>query len=167
VADRGSRRPHAGAASCPLSRERWGERLVFGGATGLHVRSRQSEYRTIASELHGDPLCVNDIIAGPRGQVYAGTFHWGPNGMEKHGRLVRCDPDGSLVIEDEGIEHANGLGLSPDDRTLYFTDSTARSISVYDVDPANGGLSGRRRFALPVLQVSSPHPCRRRRRSRP
>jgi sugar lactone lactonase YvrE len=123
-----------------------GGRLVFGGATGLHVWSRQSDYRTIASRLHGEPLCVNDILAGPRGQVYAGTFHWGPDGMEKHGCLFRCDPDGSLVIEDEGIELANGLGLGPDDRTLYFTDSTARSIYAYDVDPATGSLSGRRLF---------------------
>jgi D-xylonolactonase len=123
-----------------------GGRLVFGGATGLHLWSRQAEYRTIAAELAGEPLCVNDIIAGPRGEVYAGTFYWGPTGMEKPGRLVRCDPDGSLAIEDEGIELANGLGLAPDDRTLYFTDSTARSIFAYDVDPATGGLSRKRLF---------------------
>jgi D-xylonolactonase len=59
---------------------------------------------------------------------------------------VRCDPDGSLAIEDEGIDLANGLGLAPDDRTLYFTDSTARSIFAYDVDPATGGLSRKRLF---------------------
>lgn len=123
-----------------------GGRLVFGGATGLHVWSRQSEYRTIAADLHGAPLCVNDILAGPHGQVYGGTINWGPNGMERHGHLFRCDPDGSLVIEDEGFELANGLGLSPDDRTLYFTDSTARRIDAYDVDPTTGTLSGRRVF---------------------
>jgi sugar lactone lactonase YvrE len=125
--------------------------LVLGGATGLHLWSRQSAYRTIASEFAGEPLCFNDLIAGPRGQVYAGTIHWGPNGMEKHGCLVRCDPDGSLSIEDEGVELANGLGFSPDDRTLYFTDSTARTIHAYDVDAATGALSGRRVF----VRVSS------------
>lgn len=123
-----------------------GGRLVFGGATGLHIWRRQADYRTIASEHQGEPQCFNDIIAGPRGEVYAGTFQWGPNGMEKPGRLFRCAPDGSLTVEDEGFELANGLGLSPDDRMLYVTDSTARRIYAYDVHPATGKLSGRRVF---------------------
>ena len=45
---------------------------------------------------------------------------------------------------DEGIELANGLALSPDDRTLYFADSAARGIYAYDVHPGTGGLSERR-----------------------
>lgn len=123
-----------------------GDRLVFGGATGLHLWSGQSDYSTIAAELRGEPLCVNDMVAGPRGQVYAGTIHWGPQGMERPGCLFRCDPDGSLTVEDEGFELANGLGFGPDDRTLYVTDSTARTIHAYDVDATTGGLSGRRLF---------------------
>jgi D-xylonolactonase len=48
-------------------------------------------------------------------------------------------------VVDEGIEIANGLGLSPDDRTLYFADSARRVIYAYDVAPS-GSLSRRRIF---------------------
>jgi D-xylonolactonase len=41
---------------------------------------------------------------------------------------------------------ANGLGLSPDHRTLYFADSAARIIYAFDVDPKDGSLSNRRPF---------------------
>src|SRR5207247_7061215 len=48
---------------------------------------------------------------------------------------------------EEGVELANGLGFSPDNRTLYFTDSAARKIYAYDVQPETGRLSNRRIFA--------------------
>ena len=51
-----------------------------------------------------------------------------------------------MRVVDEGVEIANGLGLSPDDRTLYFADSARRVIYAYDADPATGDLSRRRVF---------------------
>lgn len=121
-------------------------RLVFGGFTGLHVWSRQDEYQTVVSELGGEKLLFNDLLADARGRVYAGTLYWGPNGMEKLGKLYLVQPDGSVSVADEGIQLSNGLGLSPDNRTLYYTDSVARRIYSYDVDSATGGLSNRRVF---------------------
>lgn len=44
---------------------------------------------------------------------------------------------------DEEIEMSNGLGLSPDDGTLYFADSAARRIFAYDVQ-SDGGLQNKR-----------------------
>jgi D-xylonolactonase len=49
-------------------------------------------------------------------------------------------------VVDEGIEIANGLGFSPDNRTLYFADSARRVIFAYDVDASSGDLSRRRIF---------------------
>lgn len=112
--------------------------LIFGGSGGLHLWT-PGACRTIVA---GVPF--NDLIAGPHGQVYAGSLYWGPNGMEKTGSLHLVDRSGSRVVE-EGIGIANGLGFSPDDRTLYFTDSMARRIYAYDVQ-ADGGLKGRRVF---------------------
>lgn len=128
-------------------------RLVFGGATGLHLWSEAGDRRTIAAEFAGEPLCFNDISAGPDGAVYGGTIHWGPAGMERHGRLYRIAADGTPAVADEGYELANGLGFSPDDRTLYVTDSSARRIYAYDFDPATGRLSGRRVFvSIPATE---------------
>jgi D-xylonolactonase len=109
--------------------------LVFAGATGIHLHGR-----TLVEEF------FNDILADPRGKLYAGTLHWGADGLVKPGQLLLIDPSGAVRVVDEGIEIANGLGLSPDSRTLYFADSARRVIYAYDVDPATGSLSRRRTF---------------------
>jgi D-xylono/L-arabinono-1,4-lactonase len=120
--------------------------LVFGGGDGLFLWRAGGHRRTIIREVAGEILAFNDLIVGPRGRIYAGTIYWGPNGMEKRGRLYLIEPDCSARVVDDGIELANGLGFSPDDRTLYFTDSAARKIYSYDVQPDNGELQNKRAF---------------------
>lgn len=41
---------------------------------------------------------------------------------------------------------SNGLGFSPDDTRMYFTDTSRRTIYVYDFDPARGDIAHRRPF---------------------
>ena len=113
--------------------------LVFGGSGGLHLWT-PGWCRTVLADLP-----INDLIADGAGRIYAGTLHWGPSGMEKPGQLILVGREGRKVVE-EGIGIANGLGFSPDDKTLYFTDSAARRIYAYRV-AADGGLSDRRVFA--------------------
>lgn len=120
--------------------------LVFAGFTGLHVWRKQGEFRTVISEHAGDVLQFNDMIADPKGRIYGGTMYWGASGMEKHGKLYLISGDGKAEVVAEGIEVSNGLGFSLDNRTLYYTDSTARKIYAFDVDTASGRLSNRRVF---------------------
>lgn len=128
-------------------------RLVFAGATGLHLWEGQDRFRTIVTEHDGETLCFNDMIAGPRGRIYVGTLYWGANGMEKHGKLYRIEPDATVHSVDEGIELSNGLGFSPDDRTLYYADSSTRRIYAYEVDAVSGDLANRRVFVqVPVTE---------------
>ncbi|HPD31657.1 MAG TPA: SMP-30/gluconolactonase/LRE family protein [Phycisphaerae bacterium] len=117
--------------------------LLLGGPTGLHFW-QDGQWRSMAATYKGEELKINDMIADPQGRIYAGTMYWGAGGMEKTGCLYLIAPDASVRVVDEGIELANGLGFSPDNRTLYFTDSTARKIYAYDVNPSTGELSGRR-----------------------
>lgn len=123
-----------------------GNALILAGAGGLHLWRGPDDYQTLATEHEGEPFHFNDILAAPHGRLYAGTYYWGPQGMEKPGKLYLFDANGSVRIADEGFEVANGLGLSPDDRTLYFADSTVRRIYAYDVDTSTGTLSNRRTF---------------------
>jgi len=120
--------------------------LVFAGATGLHLWHAQDDYRTIATRCDGETFILNDMIADPHGRVYAGSLYWGAAGMEKLGKLYLFDTNGSVRVVDDGLELANGLGFSPDQRRLYFADSTARRIYVYDVDARTGDLHNRRIF---------------------
>jgi sugar lactone lactonase YvrE len=119
--------------------------LVMGGPAGLHVW-RDGNWRTVAA-THGDEqLQINDLIADSHGRVYAGTLYWGASGMERTGRLYLISPDGSIRVVEEGVELANGLGFSLDNKTLYFTDSTMRRIYAYEVNGLTGELSNRRVF---------------------
>jgi D-xylonolactonase len=121
--------------------------LLFAGSGGLVLWRGPGDIRPIVTEHDGEALNINDMIVDARGRVYAGTLYWNASGeMEKHGKLYRVDPGGQVEVVDEGIELANGLGFSGDGRTLYFTDSAARSIYAYDVDPASGALANRRLF---------------------
>lgn len=50
-----------------------------------------------------------------------------PDSYKPTGSLYRYDPDGTLTVQEQGgISCANGTGWSPDDRTMYFTDSVAK-----------------------------------------
>jgi sugar lactone lactonase YvrE len=63
------------------------------------------------------------------------------------GRLFRFVPGGALHCMDAGFLVSNGIGWSPDDRTMYFVDSFRHAIFAYDFDPACGAISSRRVFA--------------------
>jgi D-xylonolactonase len=58
--------------------------------------------------------------------------------------LIRLDTDGTAQVVDEGFHLSNGLAFSPDEKTLYFTDSIARRIYAYDYDRITGNVRNRR-----------------------
>jgi sugar lactone lactonase YvrE len=62
------------------------------------------------------------------------------------GKLYRVAPDFQVATMDRGFTISNGIGWSPDDRTLYFTDTPSRRIYRYDFDLATGQISNRRVF---------------------
>jgi sugar lactone lactonase YvrE len=56
------------------------------------------------------------------------------------GALLRVDPDLAVVTRLTGLAIPNGLGWSPDGRTMYFTDSTWGEVRAYPYDPATGTM---------------------------
>lgn len=120
--------------------------VVIGGGKGILLWRGASEPKCVLATHEGEALHFNDIIASPPGNLYGGTCYWGANGCERHGKLYLIRPDGSATVVEDGIELANGLGFSPDGRTLYFTDTIARRIYAYDVKGATGALHNRRVF---------------------
>jgi D-xylono/L-arabinono-1,4-lactonase len=85
----------------------------------------------------------NDVIADPIGRVLCGAM---PTD-EREGRLYRIDPDGSYQTLLENIGCPNGMAFTRDNKAVYFTDSDAREIYLFDYDLANGTLSNRRVIA--------------------
>jgi sugar lactone lactonase YvrE len=82
----------------------------------------------------------NDGAVDRQGRFWAGTV---VNGKED-GNLYRLDPDLSLHKMESGISCSNGIGWSPDNQTMYYTDSPANAIYAYDFDPASGEIANRR-----------------------
>lgn len=94
----------------------------------------------------------NDVIAAPNGSVFCGTMP-----TESHsGTLYRLDKDGSLrpVVENVGI--SNGLGFTANQDTMYYTDSTARTIYRYRIDPKTAELSACEEFIVTPNDGSIP-----------
>jgi len=87
----------------------------------------------------------NDGAVDPGGRFWAGTMAPGATSA-----LYRLDADGSIHTMETGVTTANGLGWSPDGKTMYFTDSRHHVIYAYDYDPQTGSIANRRPF------VSSP-----------
>jgi sugar lactone lactonase YvrE len=62
------------------------------------------------------------------------------------GQLYRVEPGFRVTAMDRGFTISNGIGWSPDDRTMYFTDTPSRRIYRYAFDPAAGSVANRRVF---------------------
>lgn len=120
--------------------------LIFATDAGLRLWNGPTDVRTIISEHEGQTLFCNDMIADPRGRLYVGTLYWGPDGMEKPGKLYLIDTRGKAQVVDDNIRLSNGLAFSPDDATLYYADSAARRIYAYDVERKTGVLRKKRAF---------------------
>jgi D-xylono/L-arabinono-1,4-lactonase len=84
----------------------------------------------------------NDVIADPAGRVFCGTI----STPQRAGRLYRLDRDCRLTVLLEGIGCSNGMAFSPDRRRLYYTDSVARTIYLFDYDERTGSLANQRMF---------------------
>ena len=87
----------------------------------------------------------NDGKCDRRGRRFAGTMDNAE--IECTGTLYRLDPDLSVQVMCTGVHLSNGLGWSPDDRVLYYTDSLRRTIWAYDYDLEIGAMANRRTFA--------------------
>jgi D-xylonolactonase len=84
----------------------------------------------------------NDVHADTQGRVFCGTM---PT-KQRPGRLYRLDRDGSIHKVLEGIGCSNGMGFTLDRKQMYYTDSEAYTIYLFDYDEATGGLSNQRIF---------------------
>lgn len=86
----------------------------------------------------------NDGRCDRRGRLWVGSLDMGTS--PNRGSLFRVDPDGNWQQMDSGFTISNGIGFSPDDRSLYFVDSGRRTVYVYDFDVERGEIAHRRPF---------------------
>jgi sugar lactone lactonase YvrE len=104
---------------------------------GAIVLWREGKIKDVVRELPDEQESrFNDVIADPVGRVLCGTM---PT-KERLGRLYRLDLDGSIHVLLEGIDISNGMGFSPGQRVMYYTESGAHRIYRFDYDVERGRL---------------------------
>jgi sugar lactone lactonase YvrE len=132
--------------------------LICASHQGLCTWQPQTGFRLIAASFQGKALRSNDATADARGRFFFGTtFHVQGNlSNDELGKLYMVERTGAISVVEEGIHLSNGLGFSPDDRTLYYTDSAIRTIYAYDYDVNRGALSRRRTFVKVPLTEGIP-----------
>lgn len=110
-------------------------------AKGQILRWREEEITTVVHEIPEESGGrFNDVIAGPDGHVFCGTMPTA-NGQA---RLYRLNLDGSLTTLFDDVGLSNGFGFSPDNRTMYHTDTNKRVIYRLDYALGTGEISNRR-----------------------
>ncbi len=110
---------------------------------GTVANLREGDLKIIIDEIPDEvETRFNDVFADVEGRVFCGTM---PT-PDRLGRLYRLDPDRKLTILLEGIGTSNGMGLTPDRKQLYYTDSRAKKIYIFDYDQSTGDISNQRVF---------------------
>lgn len=128
--------------------------FVMSGPTVAHWRN--GEVRVL---LERDGVSsFNDIQPDDQGRVYAGAIRSSLDDLKAEkvpGECYRIGPGGVVDELYGGIEVSNGIGMSPDRRTLYHVDSTTKGIWVHDL-AADGSVSNRRHIARSVFERGIP-----------
>ncbi|HZZ34960.1 MAG TPA: SMP-30/gluconolactonase/LRE family protein [Caulobacteraceae bacterium] len=95
---------------------------------------------------------INDIVVTANGGAYAtvfGPYQDVPTAVA--GKIVYLAPGGQNWVEvANDLNYANGVGVSPDQKTLYVSETVGNCILKFTVK-ADGTLSHRSNFALLTL----------------
>ncbi|MFK0693030.1 SMP-30/gluconolactonase/LRE family protein [Mesorhizobium sp. IMUNJ 23033] len=126
-----------------------GRLLVVSGREGLLLRREPDGTLVTHADLR--PLSKspwNEIVVDGRGNIYvngggpapAPGEHFGP------GTIVLITPDGTIRQVAENIAFANGMAVTPDNKTLIVAESHANRLTAFDIG-GDGGLANRRVWA--------------------
>jgi sugar lactone lactonase YvrE len=121
---------------------------ITAAKNGLAFWDWQSQNYEFITDPEADTPGVrfNDGVVDRQGRFWAGTLNEADLNAPD-GSLYRLDSDGSAHKLDTGYATSNGMGFSPDSKTLYLVDMFHSNILAYDHDPATGAVENRRIFA--------------------
>ena len=131
---------------------------------GLVVGGRNISYKSFTGDktttlLSNDvtevALGFNDLTTDSKGRVYVGSVAFKVFSDEEMipGHLHVIDVDGSVRTISDGVMLSNGLGFSPDGKTLYHSDARDAVVRQYAVRP-DGDVSDWK----PFVKTNNGHP---------
>ena len=122
-----------------LSRSKNGALFLAARGLGAAILQLEPQRKVFANSFNGEPLeCIggvlNDLSADSRGGVYLAI---------SGGGVFYANPQGVMAQYGEAVLGANGIILSPDEKTLYVTNGGV--VVAFDVQ-ADGSLTKQREF---------------------
>jgi gluconolactonase len=122
-----------------VSRSKNGALFLVSRGLNPAIVQLEPQRKVLANSFRGEPLdCVggvpNDLSADSRGGVYFSVSRTG---------VFYANPQGVVSQYGEGVTGANGIILSPDEKTLYVTNGAV--VVAFDVRP-DGSLTNQREF---------------------
>lgn len=120
--------------------------LICGLEDGLHRFDPQNGDFAPALPVESDRPGnrINDGFVDPAGRLWFGTMDNAEQAVA--GTLYRWTGHGAATVMDSDYAITNGPAVSPDGRTLYHTDSAAKTVYAFDLAP-DGALRDKRVFA--------------------
>lgn len=103
---------------------------------------------TIAGQYDGVRIDgPNDLVVDKKGGIYFSDsqFIAGREKMQPHPAVYYVTPEHKIIRVIDDVEFPNGLGLSPDGRTLYVANTQGRHLLAYEVYE-DGTLGNDRKF---------------------
>ncbi len=119
---------------------------IAGLQDGIYrVKFDGGELKALARPEYADKYNrFNDGKCDRRGRLWAGTMN-DRDHSKPSGAFYRFDNRG-LHVQETGIRISNGLGWSPDNKIMYYTDTRTDTIWMYDYDIETGTAVNRRPF---------------------
>lgn len=114
-----------------------GERQI--AKMNASLSSPKADFISLISDYEGKMLnSPNDLVFNESGQLFFndppyGLDPWNTKELDFQG-VYRLDTDGSLNLLVDSLSRPNGIGLSPDEKTLYIAQSDAEKARYYAFD---------------------------------
>ena len=102
-----------------------------------------SDHADVARFADGD---INDMIVDAAGRAYVtqlGPLPVAGDRTPRFTRIITVEPDGTARVGAEQVRGPNGIAITPDGRTLIFSEAAASRMGALDIAP-NGDLSNLR-----------------------
>src|SRR3954470_10994957 len=123
------------------------ELFVCNPALGVVHVERSGKYSVYASEIAGRKLiCPNYPVFDRSGRLYVSDSG---NWKKQNGALVRIDAPNQGKVIGSPYGYANGLALSPDERTLFMVESNTNRVLRFELKE-NGTLGNPHLYASEV-----------------
>jgi sugar lactone lactonase YvrE len=126
---------------------RAGGGFIFATRTGIYLWDEFSGASQFVAdpEAENRPVRFNDGSADRVGRFWAGSTY-ADDQFRPEGSLFRVDAARNVQRMAGGLACSNGLGWSPDNKTMYVTAQFAYELLAFDFDPASGEIANRRTF---------------------